>query len=219
MRDAIRSPMCSNCGGPAILGELSLEEQQLRVENARLKDELDRVCALAGKFLGKPIAALAATFPSVLPNSSLELAVGGGNGFGGFGSIAPNLPDFITGVSSPLGSVITPSSRSMQNFGGVDRSIEKSVLLELALTAMDELVKMSQMGEPLWIPGYDGVKETLNYDEYLQAFPRCIGMRPVPFVSEATRETGMVIINSLALVEILMDAVSTFKLLLHCYNY
>ena len=215
----MRSPMCSNCGGPAILGELSLEEQQLRVENARLKDELDRVCALAGKFLGKPIAALAATFPSGLPNSSLELAVRGGNEFGGF---APNLPaisDFITGVSSPLRSVIPPSSRSMSSFGGVDRSIEKSVLLELALTAMDELVKMTQIGEPLWIPGYDGVKETLNYDEYLQAFPRCIGMRPVQFVSEATRETGMVIINSLALVETLMDAVSTSKLLLRCYNF
>ncbi|KAF2311161.1 hypothetical protein GH714_019764 [Hevea brasiliensis] len=54
LRDAMRNPICSNCGGPAIIGDISLEEQHLRIENARLKDELDRVCALAGKFLGRP---------------------------------------------------------------------------------------------------------------------------------------------------------------------
>ncbi|KAJ6404598.1 hypothetical protein OIU84_012710 [Salix udensis] len=54
IRDAMRNPSCSNCGGPAIIGDISLEEQHLRIENARLKDELDRVCALAGKFLGRP---------------------------------------------------------------------------------------------------------------------------------------------------------------------
>ncbi|ONK73389.1 uncharacterized protein A4U43_C04F30980 [Asparagus officinalis] len=187
IRDAMRSPMCGGCGGPAILGELSLEEQQLRIENARLKDELDRVCALAGKFLGKPVTGFS-TFSPAMPNSSLDL------GFNGFYSMAPNLPqvsDFV--ASSSTGTVI-------------DRSLEKSVLLELALAAMDELVKMVQMGEPLWIQGFENGKEALNYEEYLQVFPRCIGAKPVEFVSEATRETGMVIINSLALVEILMDA-------------
>ncbi|KAJ6851241.1 homeobox-leucine zipper protein ROC5-like [Iris pallida] len=91
--------------------------------------------------------------------------------------------------------------------GGVDRSVERSMYLELALVAMDELVKMAQMEEPLWVGGgLEGGKEVLNYDEYLRAFPRCIGEKPVEFVSEATRETGMVIVNSMALVETLMDA-------------
>lgn len=183
-----------------------MEEQQLRIENARLKDELDRVCALAGKFLGRPISSFAGAFPPGLPNSSLELGVGV-NSFGGFGSVAPSL-SALSDYSNSLGTVIAPPSRS--NFGGVDRAIEKSVLLELALSAMDELVKMAQMGEPLWIAGYEGGKEALNFDEYLQAFPRIVGVKPVEFVSEATRETGMVIINSLALVETLMDAVSMF---------
>lgn len=48
IRDAMRSAICSNCGGAAILGELSLEEQHLRIENSRLRDELDRVCILTG---------------------------------------------------------------------------------------------------------------------------------------------------------------------------
>ncbi|KAG1362302.1 homeobox-leucine zipper protein ROC5 [Cocos nucifera] len=205
IREAMRNPICSNCGGAAVLGEISLEEQHLRIENARLKDELDRVCALAGKFLGKPISALANPLPLPILNSSLELAVGT-TAFAGLGSVPMNLPvvtDFPTGASSPLGSVITPV-RPIGTMGGVER--ERTMLLELALAAMDELVKMAQMDEPLWVPSLEGVKETLDDEEYERVFPRCIGMKPVGFVSEATRETGLVIINSSALVETLMDA-------------
>ncbi|ONK59196.1 uncharacterized protein A4U43_C08F3970 [Asparagus officinalis] len=65
-------------------------------------------------------------------------------------------------------------------------------------------VKMAQMEEPLW--AVQNGREVINYEEYLRAFPRCIGPKPVECLSEATRETGMVIINSMALVETLMDA-------------
>jgi hypothetical protein len=56
IREAMRNPICANWGGATVLGEVSLEEQPLRIENARLKDELDRVCALAHKFLGRPVS-------------------------------------------------------------------------------------------------------------------------------------------------------------------
>ncbi|KAJ0968380.1 hypothetical protein J5N97_025324 [Dioscorea zingiberensis] len=183
MREAMRNPMCNNCGSPAMIGESSLEEQHLRIENARLKEELDRVCTLAGKFLGRPVSSLTG------PNASLELGVGN-NGFTSLNSMS-SLPEF-----TPIGS----SPR-------IDRSLERSMFLEVALSAMDELVKMAQMEEPLWLPSLDGGgKETLNFDEYHRVFPRCIGIKPAGFISEASRETGMVIINSLALVETLMDA-------------
>ena len=198
IKEAMCYPICGNCGAPAILGEVSLEEQHLRIENARLKDELDRVCALAGKFLGRPMPSL---------GSSLDLAVGNN----GFAAVAPTLsvsmpPDF---VSSPLGSVVTPPmGKNSLGCSGIDRAVERSMLLELALVAMDELMKMAQMEEPLWVSdGVQNGKEVLNYEEYLTTFPRCIGPKLAEHVSEATRETGMVIINSMALVETLMDAV------------
>ncbi|TVU16097.1 hypothetical protein EJB05_39646 [Eragrostis curvula] len=60
IREAMRNPVCGSCGGPAtMLGDLSLEEHHLRVENARLRDELTRVCALTAKFIGKPVSLLA----------------------------------------------------------------------------------------------------------------------------------------------------------------
>ncbi|RWR87615.1 homeobox-leucine zipper protein ANTHOCYANINLESS 2 isoform X2 [Cinnamomum micranthum f. kanehirae] len=201
IRDAMRNPICSNCGGPAMLGEVSLEEQHLRIENARLKDELDRVCALAGKFLGRPVTSMTtASIPPQMPISSLELAVGS-NGFGGLSSVATTLPpgaDF--GAVSPTMSMV-PGARPANVTG-----MERSMFLELALAAMDELVKMVQAGEPLWIPSLDGGKETLNYEEYVRSFPRCIRPKPVGFVTEASRDNGMVIINSMAFVETLMDA-------------
>ncbi|XP_058087000.1 homeobox-leucine zipper protein ANTHOCYANINLESS 2-like [Magnolia sinica] len=205
IRDAMRNPICSSCGGPAMLGDVSLEEQHLRIENARLKDELDRVCALAGKFLGRPVSSMANSVPPPMPISSLELAVGS-NGFGGLSTVATTLPlgtDFGAGVSSTLPAV---STARPGNVMGLERSLERSLFLELALSAMDELVKMVQTEDPLWIPSLEGGKDTLNYEEYLRLFPRSIGPKPVGFVTEATRESGMVIINSLALVETLMDA-------------
>ncbi|KAJ3706645.1 hypothetical protein LUZ61_010350 [Rhynchospora tenuis] len=201
IREAMRNPVCNHCGSPAMLGEVSLEEQHLRMENARLKDELSRACALAGKLLGKPISSMSAPLPLPMPNSSLDLAVC----TNGFATPLPALNDFPNNASSPLGTVITPARGGTATVG-VDKSLERSMLLELALSAMDELVKMAQMEEPLWIPSLEGGKETLNYEEYNRSFNRCIGVKPVGFVSEATRETGVVIINSMALVETLMDS-------------
>ncbi|KAD4982712.1 hypothetical protein E3N88_19383 [Mikania micrantha] len=212
IREAMRNPMCTNCGGPAMIGDISIEEQHLRIENARLKDELDRVCALAGKFLGRPVSSMGPP----MPNSSLELGVGGnhfhqlqGAGNGGVvSSTAPPLPlgapDFGVGISSA--SSVVPSSRASNTVMGIDHSLERSMYLELALTAMDELVKLAQTDDPLWIRSIETGREIMNLTEYSRVITPCIGHKPNDFVSEASRETGMVIINSLALVETLMDS-------------
>ncbi|GER26426.1 homeobox-leucine zipper protein HDG1 [Striga asiatica] len=198
IKDAMRNPICTNCGGPAMIGEISLEEQHLRIENARLKDELDRVCALAGKFLGRPISSLGPPIPS----SSLELSMlsstlplGPGLGPSDFlGPLPPVMPHHNQGKNVVVG------------MNSIERSLERPMYLELALAAMDELVKMAQNDGPVWVAGLEGGRDVLNREEYLRMFSPCIGMRPNGFVSEASRETGMVIINSLALVETLMDS-------------
>lgn len=203
MREAMRNPICTNCGGPAMIGEISLEEQHLRIENVRLKEELDRVCALAGKFLGRPVSCLAPPVP-LPPNSSLELGVGS-NGFGGV-SVVPTTVAIAPPPPPDLGAALATRQASG---AGIERSLERSMYLELALAAMDELVKVAQTDEPLWVRSVEGGREVLNQEEYMRSFSPCIGLTPSGFVCEASRETGMVIINSLALVETLMDCVST----------
>ncbi|KAA8533755.1 hypothetical protein F0562_031272 [Nyssa sinensis] len=213
IKDAMRNPICSSCGGPAILGEISIEEHQLRFENARLTDQLNRIRALGNKFLGGPISA--GSIHPVMSNSSLELAVGR-NGFGGLSTVDTTLPmgldHFGNGASNAL--PVMPSTRKTFGTTSINIPFEKSMFLELALAAMDELVKLSQIDNPLWVRSMDGAREALNHDEYSRTFPPCIDMKPNGLVTTATRATGMVIINSLALVETLMDVnqwVETFS--------
>ena len=39
-KEALANTTCPNCGGPASIGEMSFDEQQLRIENARLREEV-----------------------------------------------------------------------------------------------------------------------------------------------------------------------------------
>jgi homeobox-leucine zipper protein len=217
MRDAMSNPVCNNCGGPAIPGQISFEEHQLRIENARLKDELNRICSLANKFLGRPLSSLATPIALPSSNSGLELAVGR-NGIGALSSIGTPLPmglDLGNGVLSTSGMPLIKGPMSLM---GNEVPIDRSMFIDLALTAMDELIKIAQADSPLWFKSLDGGKETLNLEEYARTFSPCIGTKPVGFVSEATRGTGMVLINSLALVETLMDEVCYLKPFVPLWN-
>ncbi|KAM0846476.1 hypothetical protein ACQ4PT_055635 [Festuca glaucescens] len=218
IREAMRSPMCGNCGGAAVLGEVSLEEQHLRIENSRLKDELGRVCALAGKFLGRPVSAISS--PMSLPSSlsGLDLAVGTANGgFMGGASVLQSIPDLMGGGSAGMRLPASMISGGLDDgVGGPGDAIDRGVLLELGLAAMEELVKVAQVDDPLWLPSLDsggfqqhaqdGGFQTMNYEEYRRAFARVLGPSPAGFVSEATRDVGVAIVSSVDLVSSLMDA-------------
>lgn len=126
IREAMRNPMCASCGGAAVLGEVSLEEQHLRIENARLKDELDRVCALAGKFLGRPISSISSPGPpSLQACSGLELGVGSNGGFGlgalGASAAMQSIPDLMGGSSGLTGGPVgSAAMRLPAGIGGLD---------------------------------------------------------------------------------------------------
>ena len=204
-----------------MLGEVSLEEQHLRIENAQLKDELDRVCALAGKFLGRPISS-GSSMSALQGCSGLELGVGTNGGFGlgplGASALQP-LPDLMGAGGLPGGPVGSAAAMRLPvGIGALDGAmhgtadgIDRTVLLELGLAAMEELMKVAQMDEPLWLrsPDGGGGREMLNFDEYHWAFARVFGLSPAGYVSEATHEAGITITSSMDLVDSLMDAVRT----------
>lgn len=202
MKEAIRAPICNNCGGQAILGQdLSIEEHHLRVENARLRDELSRVSLLANKFLGRPLSSYGGSLPQGIPGSNLDLAVGR-NGYG-LNPMDVGLMglDYNNGMSNAL-PLMSPSRARI-----MDAQYDKGVFIELAVNAMDELMKLGQINSPLWIGNGDGGPEVLDLEEYLRVFPLILGMKPQGYVSEASRASGVVMINSLALVEAMLDAV------------
>ncbi|XP_062195089.1 homeobox-leucine zipper protein ROC7-like [Phragmites australis] len=188
-KDALANAACPNCGGPAtaVIGEMSFDEHHLRLENARLRDEIDRISAIAAKYVGKPAAGL--------PNSS--------NISSSAAAAAPYQP--------PLSSHLLMSGAGI--FGasefhhGAAAGFDKPLVIELAVAAMEELVRMAQLGEPLWVPALvDGAAtEALNEEEYERSFPRGVGPKSPELRSEASRETVVVILNHISLVEMLMD--------------
>ncbi|KAF8391505.1 hypothetical protein HHK36_023810 [Tetracentron sinense] len=181
-REALSTASCPNCGGPAALGEMSFDEHQLRMENVRLSEEIDRISAIAERYGGKPVISYPHLSPQIPPRS-LELGVGT---FGVGGE--------MFGAGDLLRSIPGPASEA-----------EKQMIIELAVAAMEELIRMAQVGEPLWLPGTDGTTEILSEDEYFMTFPRGIGPTPIGLKSEASRESAVVIMNHINLVEIFMD--------------
>ncbi|XP_065876477.1 homeobox-leucine zipper protein HDG2 isoform X2 [Euphorbia lathyris] len=181
-REALSNASCPNCGGPTAIGEMSFDEHHLRLENARLREEIDRISAIAAKYVGKPVV----NYPlisSPLPPRPLELGVGNLAGIGGE----------MYGAGDLLRSV------------GATSEADKPIIIELAVAAMEEFIRMAQMGEPLWISNLDGTNCVLNEEEYIRIFPRGIGPKPSGFKCEASRETCVVIMNHINLVEYLMD--------------
>lgn len=202
LKQSMTDPICNSCGGPVVPGPVSFEQQQLRIENARLKDELGRVCSLANKFLGRPLASSANPVPPFGSFSKLDLPVGR-NGYSNFGHLDNT---FLMGLDYNGGAMM-PLTKQMSGALGDEVPFDRSMFVDLALTAMDGLVKMAQIESPLWIKGLEGDKEILNLEEYMRTVSPCIGMKPSSFVTEATRDTGVVLANSIALVESLMDVV------------
>lgn len=88
---------------------------------------------------------------------------------------------------------------------------EKSVAMELAISSVDELVKMCHAGEPLWVCVNASRKEVLNLEEHSRIFPWPLNNmkhQSSEFRSEASRGSAVVIMNAITLVDAFLDAVS-----------
>ncbi|CDY16639.1 BnaA09g20170D [Brassica napus] len=185
-KEALSNATCPNCGGPAAIGEMSFDEQHLRIENVRLREEIDRISAIAAKYVGKPVGSSFAPLGIHGPSRSLELEVGN------FGNQTTGFVGDMYGTGDILRSVSIPSDT------------DKPIIVELAVAAMEELVRMAQAGDPLWVSTGNSM-DLLNEEEYFRTFPRGIGPKPLGLRTEASRESAVVIMNHINLVEILMD--------------
>ncbi|KAF8379038.1 hypothetical protein HHK36_028465 [Tetracentron sinense] len=198
LQTALRNVICPNCGGPAILGEMSFDEQHLRLENARLKDELERLSSIASRYSGRPIHSLGGAPPILIP--SLDLDMGIYSRHFHFQETMPNCTDMISVPSMPEDPHLPGGCLIMEH--------EKSLALELAISAIDELVKMCQSTKPLWTRSSDNSREVLDVEEHARMFPWPMNLKQhsSEFRKEATRDSTVVIMNSITLVDAFLDA-------------
>ena len=199
-KDALSSASCPNCGGPAALGEMSFDEHHLRIENARLHEEIDRISAIAAKYVGKPMVSFPVLSSPLAAARASPLDIGVG--------AAAAAAAAAYGATDIFGGVAAGAAGELLR-GAAQSGADKPMIVELAVAAMEELVQMAQLDEPLWnAPGVDGSSETLNEEEYSRMFSRGLGPKQYGLKSEASRDSSVVIMTHANLVEILMDVVS-----------
>ncbi|KAB5524278.1 hypothetical protein DKX38_022027 [Salix brachista] len=153
--------------------------------------QLDRVSSIAAKYIGRPISQLPPVQPFHI--SSLDLTMGN---FGGQG---------IGGPSLDLDLIPTSSNLAFQP--PVISDMDKSLMTDVAANAMEELLRLLQTNEPLWMKSSADGRDVLNLDSYQRNFPRAMSHLKNPNVRiEASRDSGVVIMNGVALVNMFMDS-------------
>ncbi|EEF43509.1 homeobox-leucine zipper protein HDG5 [Ricinus communis] len=194
----LRNLICPSCGGPAMLGGISFEE--LRLENARLRDELERVCCVASRYGGRPIQAIGPAPPFIPPSLELDMSI-----------YSKLFPDSLGTCNEmmPMSMPMLPDTSCLTEAGLVLMEEEKALAMEFALSSMDELVKMCHTTEPLWIRNNEIGKEVLNFEEHERRFRWPLNLKQQnsnELRSEATRDSAVVIMNSITLVDAFLDA-------------
>ncbi|CAN4099205.1 unnamed protein product [Withania somnifera] len=193
MREAIKNVICPSCGGPPVTEDPYFDEQKLRMENLQLKVELDKISSIAAKYMGRPISQLPPMQPVHLSSLNLMSAPS-------FGLTGPSLDlDLLPGSSTTVPSLTFPTLNISE--------MDKSIMADIAGNAMVELIRLLQTNEPLWTKSTSDGKDVLNIDSHDQIFPKANSSLKNPNVRvEASRDSGVVIMNGLSLVEMFMDA-------------
>jgi homeobox-leucine zipper protein len=160
--------------------------------------QLDRVSSITSKYLGRPFTQM----PPVptMSMSSLDLSVGGMGSLGG-----PSLDlDLLSGCSSGLPYQVPAPVTEM----------ERPMMVDMAARAMDELIRLAQAGEQIWVKGVPGdAREVLDVATYDSLFAKPgAAFRPPDINVEASRDSGLVFMSAVALVDVFMDTVRTHSL-------
>ncbi|XP_014508329.1 homeobox-leucine zipper protein HDG11 isoform X2 [Vigna radiata var. radiata] len=201
IREALKNVICPSCGGPPLNDDSYFDDQKLRLENAHLKEELDRVSSIAAKYIGRPISQLPPVQPIHL--SSLDLSMSC------FGNQA--MVDHVLAPSPSLNLDLLSAgtSSSVPNFPYQPpylSDMDKSLMSDIASNAMEELLRLVQTNEPLWLKSNVDGRDVLNSDAYERIFPKPNSRPKTPNLRlEASRDSAVVLMNSLALVDMFMD--------------
>ncbi|KAH8513846.1 hypothetical protein H0E87_006922 [Populus deltoides] len=193
----LRNLICPNCGGQAMLGAIPFEE--LRLENARLRDELERVCCITSRYGGRQIHSMVPVPSFVPPSLDLDMNM-----------YSRPFPEYLGTCTDmmPMPVPVLEEPSSFPEAGVVLMEEGKGLAMELALSSMDELVKMCHANEPLWIRNIENGKEVLNLEEHGRMFPWPSNLKQNSSETrtEATRDCAVVIMNSITLVDAFLDA-------------
>jgi hypothetical protein len=168
--------------------------QQLLLENARLREEIQKTNAFIQTASG-------GTAPELMTSAMPSCSAGPANVDHAGKGKAP-ATDHVLPPAPSHGGLTVPANV------GVARS-QRDMLVHLAVGASQEFKTLVCSGTPMWMPSHDGQVELLNFQTYIDTiFPTSMFVPyRVGVVVDGTRKTGDVQCIASELVGVLMNAV------------
>ncbi|KAB5564254.1 hypothetical protein DKX38_004308 [Salix brachista] len=154
---------------------------------------------MASRYGGRPIHSMVPAPSFVPPSLDLDMNI-----------YSRPFPEYL-GTCTDMMPMSVPMLQEPSSFpeaGVVLMEEGKGLAMELAMSSMDELVKMCHANEPLWIRNIENGKEVLNLEEHGRMFPWPSNLKQNSSETrtEATRDCAVVIMNSITLVDAFLDA-------------
>lgn len=186
IREALKSVICPSCGGPPS-GEEGRKPSLLKLqqENAELKLEYERISSVLANYMGRPL-------PGDAFDSTDASRTGDENGSTAFE------------VDSVIGNVNVGDQELVYEMKA-NTEIENSLVAELASNAMDELIKLLSMDEPLWIKSPGDDQYILDRNSYENIISCSVGLRYPKSRIESSKDSGVVVMNARSLVDLCLD--------------
>ncbi|CAN1178195.1 Homeobox-leucine zipper protein HDG1 [Linum perenne] len=208
LRQNVTEPRCTSCGGLVVPTPLAFENEQLRAQNARLKEEVGRLYALANRYnrplISPSATTLAPTSPTLDENNNNNRNPVGPNLGRNKNRNDNNTKTTTPSNKNPASLCIGAPTKTRRPVVLSNSGYNWEVYKQYVHRATTEVMSMTYMGEPLWVKKSDG-EEALNLKYYPRVSAHGLVESEVEFVTEATRASDIVCINGLALVGIMMN--------------
>ncbi|KAL9320601.1 hypothetical protein ACSQ67_012440 [Phaseolus vulgaris] len=183
LREAFKNIICPSCGGPSNVDEKRQRSlEQLRLENARLREEHEKVSSALEKYMDKPMLDLNMDYTLMRGSSSQG------------GSMSGSFQDEDT----------------MSNLGRKITQVEKTMMSQTAVAAKEELVKLLCTNEPIWVKSSNDQRFVLHLESYEQFFPRINHFKNSQARVESSKDSRVVRIKATELVDMFLNSVSTY---------
>ncbi|KAJ7960042.1 Homeobox-leucine zipper protein [Quillaja saponaria] len=190
IKEALKTVLCASCGGhPCAKEDHEHCLQELRIENTQLKEEYEKISNFLNECIGKSISQVEPIAPA--PGPAFELSPG---------SFFTQRMGIDQDISS--GSTISNSTALAYQFKGV----KKEQMVEIAVNAMNELIRLLSINNPLWVKSAVDGRLVLHRDIYEEMFPKTNHLRSSSVHVESSKESGIVSMCGMQLVNIFLDS-------------
>lgn len=132
-------------------------------------------------------------------------------GIGNFSNIpGTSLPGKGVGTTTPLDleqlSRHSEKPTSPYHSSGI-KEMDKPIIIETAVVAMDELMELLRMTDPVWVTSPTDGRYMLHRDSYDKLFPKPNHFKSATARMESSKDSGEVAMAAMHLVDMLLDSV------------